>query len=223
MRLSTVLMLAAVASASPVTFELKNGQEECFYTLTSDTDCDVTYYFHVDDAGRGEEHVDYRIYGPSNQQSPIIERSSERSGEWAFLADDKGEYRFCFSGSQGDRYDKVVSLELKYDCKINNDARSRNKADRRKLRNLREVSDEGEEMQHSLDNAVDSIERQLHKLEGDMNYYITRNGRNHLTVQSTESRIAWFSFYGILIIIGMSAGQILLLQWLFAQSRKHKV
>ena len=224
MRLSTVLLLSAgVAAATPVTFELLPGAEECFYTLTSDTDCEVTYYFSVEDAPRGEDRVGYAVYGPRNAHSPIIERSAERSGEWAFTADDKGEYRFCFKGAAGDRGAKTVAVELKYDCQRNDDARSRNRADRRKLRNLREAKDDDDEMQRSLDDSVDRIERQLHVLERDMEYYITRNGRNHLTVRSTESRIGWFSLYGILVIVGMSAGQILLLQWLFTQSRKHKV
>ncbi|CAB4253186.1 similar to Saccharomyces cerevisiae YDL018C ERP3 Protein with similarity to Emp24p and Erv25p, member of the p24 family involved in ER to Golgi transport [Maudiozyma barnettii] len=228
MKLSSILLstlsalsLSQTVASTPLTFELKKGQDECFYTLTSDIDCDITYYFSVQDAPKNDYEIGYKIYGPANHQQPIIERSNERQGEWEFLGDDKGEYKFCFEG--GKHGDKIVDFEIKYDCKQNNDARSKNREERKKLRNLREVKTDAEDLQTTLDDSIDKIERQLHMLESNMNYYLTRNSRNHLTVKSTESRIGWFSMYGILLVVGMSAAQILVLQWFFKQSRKNSV
>lgn len=226
MKLSNILAVSALTLsqtvfASPLTFELKKGEDECFYTLTSDIDCDITYYFAVQDAPKNDYDINYKIYGPANHQQPIIERSNERQGEWAFLGDDKGEYKFCFEG--GKTGNKVVDFEIKYDCKQNNDVRSKNREERKKLRNLRDFDSKEDDLQTTLDDSIDTIERQLYSLENDMNYYNTRNSRNHLTVKSTESRIGWFSMYGILLVVGMSAAQILVLQFFFKQSRKSNV
>lgn len=217
---STALFGQTVVS-SPLTFELKKGQEECFYTLTTDTDCEITYYFSVQEAAENDYDISYKVFGPASYYQPIIERSNERQGEWAFLGDDRGEYKFCFDG--GNKADKVVDLEIKYNCARNDDVRSKNREERKKLRNLRDAKNEGDDLQTSLEDSVDTIERQLYVLERNMQYYKARNGRNHLTVKSTESRIAWFSIYGILLVVGMSVAQILVLQWFFKESRRHKV
>ncbi|CCK72530.1 Erp3p KNAG_0K01670 [Huiozyma naganishii CBS 8797] len=210
------------AWASPLTFELKGGQRECFYTLTPDVDCDVSYYFAVQQSANNDFKIGYEVFGPDSATEAIIRREGERQGEWGFVAEPKGEYSFCFYDPG--HSDKVVDLEITYKC-AKQDARDLRRAARKRQKPLGEAPghDAAEQLQGSLENSVDTIERQLYQLERSMQYYKTRNNRNHDTVQSTERRIAMFSLYGIVLILGMSAAQIAVLQWFFKESRKQKV
>ncbi|EJS44331.1 erp3p [Saccharomyces arboricola H-6] len=207
------------AKASPLTFELKKGQKECLYTLTPDVDCTISYYFAVQQGESNDFDVSYEIFAPDDKNKPIIERSGERQGEWSFVGQHKGEYSLCFYG--GKAHDKIVDLEIKYTCERQDDARHERRKARKVQRNLRDSKIDP--LQDSLENSIDMIERQLHVLEGNIQYYKTRNSRNHDTVCSTERRIVMFSIYGILLIVGMSFSQIAILEFIFKESRKHNV
>ncbi|CCH61616.1 hypothetical protein TBLA_0F00710 [Henningerozyma blattae CBS 6284] len=187
--------------------------------LTPDTSCTVSYYFGVQYSMNDDYKIDYEIYGPDDPYRPFISRNQEQQGEWEFLAEHKGEYAFCFYG--GRQHDKIVEIDIQYTCEVDQDARRQRRDQRKQQRNLDD--DETEELQRSLEDKVDSIERQLYILEKNLSYYKSRNSRNNSTVESTVSRIQWFSFYGILLICGMSFAQITLLQFLFKQSRSNAV
>ncbi|CCF58827.1 hypothetical protein KAFR_0F02300 [Kazachstania africana CBS 2517] len=218
---SVFLLVVNVVCASPVTFELKKGITDCFNILTPTTDCQVIYYFAVQFGENEDYKLSYDIYEPGStgQGNPIISRVDERQGEWTFVGKHKGEYKFCFNG--GSKSDKVVDLEIQYDCDAVNDVRADKRARRKANRNLKKTDED--ELSTSLENSIDSIERQLFELENNLRYYTTRNLRNHQTVSSTNRRIVLFSIYGILLVLGMSIGQILVLQWFFKESRKRKV
>lgn len=204
---------------SPITFELQKGQKECFYTLTTDLDCSISYYFAVQQGNSNDMDIDYEVFGPDDKYSPIVERRKERQGEWSFLAEHKGEYRFCFDG--GPDNNKVIDLQITNKCNRDEDARSQKRLARKEQRNLRKS--ESDPLKESLENSVDQIERRLHQLENTMEYYQVRSLRNHGTVRSTDRRIVTFSVYGIFIIALMSMGQVSLLRWVFQKARRHVV
>ena len=207
------------AEASPLTFELNKGRKECLYTLTPDTDCTISYYFAVQQGESNDFDVNYEIFAPDDKNKPIIERSGERQGEWSFIGQHKGEYAICFYG--GKAHDKIVDLDFKYNCEHQDDIRNERRKARKAQRNLRDSKTDP--LQDSVENSIDTIERQLHVLERNIQYYKSRNTRNHHTVCSTEHRIVMFSIYGILLIIGMSCAQIAILEFIFRESRKHNV
>lgn len=206
-------------SSSPITFELTKGQKECFYVLTPDVGCSISYYFAVQEGESNDFLINYEIYGPLDAYSPILERFKERLGEWSFYAEHRGEYAFCFYGGQ--EHNKIVDLDISYQCGHEEDARSQRRKDRKEQRRLRDSHNDP--LQISLENSVDKIERQLYLLEQNMQYYENRNRRNHYTVCSTNRRIAWFSVYGILLVIGLGCAQVFVLNWFFRSSRKHAV
>lgn len=221
---------AGIAMASPLTFILGKGEQECFYTLTPDTDCEISYYFAVQHGDNNDYKLNYDIYGPDSSGKAIISRSGERQGEWTFVGDSKGEYSFCFD-NPSQYNERVVDLEIKYKCDRQGplDVKRANRRQERNIVPLKGVdaSENGsgmsEQLHRSLDDKLDVIERQLYLLERNMDYYSTRNERNHYTVSSTERRITLFSIYGILLIVGMSLGQILVLKWIFKESRRQQV
>ncbi|CAL9734421.1 protein Erp3p [Monosporozyma servazzii] len=222
-------LCAGISMASPLTFILGKGEQECFYTLTPDIDCEISYYFAVQHADNNDYKLNYDIYGPDSSGKAIISRSGERQGEWTFIGDSKGEYSFCFD-NPSQYSERVVDLEIKYKCDRQGpiDVKRANRKQERNIPLKRGdgTSSEGgmsEQLHRSLDDKLDVIERQLYILERNMDYYSTRNERNHYTVSSTERRITMFSIYGILLIVGMSLGQILVLKWIFKESRRQQV
>lgn len=214
-----LLGISSLVIGSPVTFELSKGQRECFYTLTPDIGCTISYYFAVQEGDANDFQVNYEIFGPADKYTPLLKRSKERQGEWSFPAEHMGEYAFCFDGGQ--EHNKIVDLEINYKCAREENERSERRKARKEQRKLREAS--SNKLQESLENSVDNIERQLYLLERNMQYYKTRNNRNHYTVRSTNRRVVLFSIYGILLLVGMSCAQVFVLQCFFKASRKHVV
>lgn len=219
--LAIAVLFLSLVGASPLTFELLKGERQCFHTLTTRTDCSISYYYEVLSGTGNDLNVQYEIFEPGNLHEPIVNRNNEHKGHWSFPAKHRGEYTFCFYG--GKAHDKIVELEITSECgNVASDVRSQRRNFRK---NQRGIEDKGEskQLKTKLEDSIDKIERQLYSLENSLGYYKTRNDRNHATVRSTEKRITAFSFYGILLIIGMSLGQIAVLQWVFKESRKQKV
>lgn len=217
-------LIAVVVKGSPITFVLDENTQECFYLLTPDVDCEITYYFSTqEETSEGtttnEYSLNYEIFGPDSKNEPIISKRNERRGQWGFIGDHKGEYSFCFQNPS--LYDPIsVEVELAYKCERQSDL-DKKRAIRRQERKLEHPIEQiSDQLYTSLSDKLDSIERQLYMLEKNMEYYITRNDRNHYTVSSTVNRITMFSIYGILLIIGMSWCQIMVLKWIFNRSRK---
>ena len=70
---------------------------------------------------------------------------------------------------------------------------------------------------------VEKIDEQLDNLQRTLQYYKTRNNRNHATVKSTESRIYYFSIFEVLLMVGMAFLQITVVQLFFRGARKQLV
>ncbi|GAV46630.1 hypothetical protein ZYGR_0A02230 [Zygosaccharomyces rouxii] len=214
-----LLILLGIGLCSPVTFELPRGQTECFYTLTPEDHCTINYYFAVQGGQSNDNTVNYKIYDPSDKESPMIERSNIRLGEWSFPGELRGEYAFCFQG--GNEHNKIVDLDIRHSCKNEADIWSERRKARREARHLRDLHNDP--LQSSVENSVDKIEEQLYQLEINLMYYKARNKRNHHTVRSTDFRIMLFSIYGILLVIGMGLVEIIILKWFFRESRKYAI
>ena len=218
-------IITTVAKASPVTFILDRNKQECFYLLTPDIDCEITYYFSTQDdessksTATNDNILNYEIFGPDSSSVPMISKQNERKGHWRFIGDYKGEYSFCFQNPSS--YDPIpVELELTYKCEKQSDLDKKRAIRRQEHKIEHPIEQISEQLYTSLSDELDSLERQLYMLEENMEYYITRNARNHYTVTSTVNRITMFSIFGILLIIGMSWCQISVLKWIFNKSRK---
>lgn len=216
--LIVLMLLFKLTLSSPVTFELKAGEKEWFHILTSDIDCIITYYFAVQQGDDNDFNIEYQIFGPGNKYSPLIDIPKQSQGEWSFPAEHKGEYSFCFYG--GESHNKIVDLEISHVCKAESPSKIGRKSNKQELNSLSKNYDQLEDL---LDDSIDTIERQLHILDKNIQYYKIRNNRNQYTVSSTEQRIVWFSIYGILLIVGMSFIQIITLQVAFNKRRVNTV
>ncbi|CAK9681647.1 unnamed protein product [Candida parapsilosis] len=206
-----VLAFAQLISASAFTFILGAKEKSCFYVFTEKPSTQIRYYFAVQSGGSFD--VDYVISDPN--QNIIYQENKKRHGDFVFPAQTPGEYEFCFSNTMSTYSEKVVDFEIE----VEDESTSNNvKASLPNQPNAKPLA-HVENMRATVDN----IESQLDGLAKTLQFYKTRNSRNQATVQSTESRIFYFSVFEVLLMVGMAVLQITIVQLFFKGSRKQLV
>lgn len=205
--LFAVLQLIA---ASALTFNLPAKETSCFYIFTDKPNTQVNYYFAVQQGGSFD--VDYVIKGPLGDT--IASETKKRQGDMLFNAARPGEYEFCFSNEMSTFAEKVIDFEITYD----GDASAAFRAAMPEQPNSKPIAHV-----ESMKKTVASIDAQLDELKRALQYYKTRNNRNQATVQSTESRIYYFSILEVMLMVGMAFLQITVVQFFFKGSRKQLV
>lgn len=208
-QLIALLAVVQLIAASALTFNLPAKDSACFYIFTTKPNTQVSYYFAVQMGGSFD--VDYSIKDPN--QKTMVSETKQRQGSFVLTAESVGEYEFCFSNEMSTFAEKVVDFEIK----IEGDG-SEFRASMPEQPNVRPIAHvEG------MKKTADSIDQQLDELKRSLQYYKTRNNRNQATVQSTESRIYYFSILEVLLMVGMAFLQITIVQLFFKGSRKQLV
>ncbi|CAK7910076.1 protein Erp3p [[Candida] anglica] len=207
---ASLLCLFASVWGSALTFTLGAQETSCFYIFTTKPRTSISYYFAVQSGGAFD--VDYTIKNPRDEV--IVSEDKQRQGDFVFTADLVGEYEFCFANDMSTFAEKVVDFEIKFESEEGMDF----KADMPDQPNSKPIAHV-----ESMQSTVDSIDSQLDGLLRTLQYYKTRNNRNQATVKSTESRIYYFSIFEVLLMVGMAALQITIVQLFFKGSRKQLV
>lgn len=200
----SLLLVVSIAHATLLTFVLRPDEVSCFYVFTEKPKTSIGYYFAVQTGGSFD--VDYSVKAPDG--SIIAHEEKQRQGDWVFNADGVGEYEFCFSNEMSTFAEKVVDFEIS----LENDFKA--------------IVDLGKTQDLNLDGTVQSVEHISNQVNGalrSLQYYRTRNHRNHATVKSTESRIFYFSLYEVVLCVGMAVLQVFMVQLFFKGSRKQLV
>lgn len=208
--LVAVLAFVQLIAASALTFSLPAKEVACFYIFTEKPSTQVSYYFAVQLGGSFD--VDYTVKDPSGHV--LVSKTKERQGDFVITANHVGEYEFCFSNEMSTFADKVIDFEIKYD----GDASKQFRAAMPEQPNIKPNTHVT-----AMQQTVQQIDAQLEDLKRSLQYYKTRNNRNQATVRSTESRIYYFSILEVLLMVGMAALQITIVQFFFKGSRKQLV
>lgn len=209
-----VLGLTQLIAGSAFTFILGANEKSCFYVFTEKPKIPISFYFAVQSGGSFD--VDYVITDSNGNK--VMEDTKQRQGDFVFTADYTGEYEFCFSNTMSTFAEKIVDFEIKFENDNEQNGDSKFKAN---LPN--QPSGKSSTYVENMRKTVDKIEDQLDGLYKALQYYKTRNNRNQATVQSTESRIYYFSIFEVLLMVGMAFLQITIVQLFFRGSRKQLV
>lgn len=205
---ATLLLLLSCGVASPLTFILTNRKDECFYVFTEKPNTQIGYYFAVQSGGSFD--VDYVISNPNDVV--VISDQKQRQGDFSFNADIVGEYEFCFSNKMLSYAEKVIDFQLKVDGLEQKRAKLPVPANSKPIEHVEQMKE-----------TINKISTQLDGLLRTMQYYKTRSNRNQATVRSTESRIYYFSVFEVVLMVGMAALQIVVVQLFFKGLRKQLV
>ncbi|SMN21470.1 similar to Saccharomyces cerevisiae YAL007C ERP2 Protein that forms a heterotrimeric complex with Erp1p, Emp24p, and Erv25p [Maudiozyma saulgeensis] len=192
--LSIVTTAFAVSSKySSFTITLPSFTQECVYhDLISKSDALVVSY-QVLTGGNFE--VDFEITAPDGNK--IVKEKQKKYSDFLLRSFGLGQYKFCFSNSYGTAVKKVeMTLELEKD-----------------IQEERATNANSEDV--IANNAIEEIDRNLNKISKTMNYLRAREWRNMSTVESTGSRLKWFSILVMALMVGISVIQALAIQFLF--------
>lgn len=145
----------------------------------------------------GNFDVDYTVKDPNS--AVIASGRGERQGDYVFTATAVGEHSFCFSNDGSSREDKLIDIDIM----VENDKNSV------KANLPNEGKKEGKENIHEpLEDSLYRLSADLASLSRQQKYFRTRENRNFATVESTESRIFWFSVLEVILIVSMAALQV---------------
>lgn len=209
-RCVAILAFIQLIAASALTFNLPAKEKACFYVFTEKENTQVSFYFAVQQGGSFD--VDYIIKDP--KERIVVEETKQRQGDFSFTAQHPGQYEFCFLNEMSTFAEKVIDFEIKYE----GDASKEFRALMPEQPNTKPIAHV-----EAMKATAESIDRQLDELKRALQYYKTRNNRNQATVQSTESRIYYFSILEVLLMVGMAFLQITVVQLFFKGLRKQLV
>ncbi|CEQ38975.1 SPOSA6832_00432 [Sporobolomyces salmonicolor] len=208
--LSTILLalLSAVplARGSALTTTINANERTCFYALVDKVGEKIGFYFAVQSGGSFD--IDWVVTDPTD--TIIIEGERERQGDYIFTAHHTGEWSFCFSNDMSSFSEKLVDFDIMVESEPRPVAPAKPTA-------LTEQTSSLEESIYKLSGSLSSIQR-------TQKYFRTRENRNVSTVRSTEWRIFTFSLAESLLMCGMSAFQVYVVQRFFSgPSRRRQV
>ena len=185
---------AKATSYSPVVIALASFTKEClYYDLYNDDDALVVSY-QVLTGGNFE--IDFEITSPDG--SAIISEKQKKYSDFVLKSFGPGQYSFCFSNSYGTAL-KKVEITVEPD------------------KSMESLNQDNEEKPEDIvsNHAIEEIDRNLAKITKLMNYLRAREWRNKSTVESTSSRIVWFSVVIICLTFAISVCQTLYVQFFF--------
>lgn len=185
-------------SEIPVDITLPAFSSECvYYDLTSpDQQLDIRYQVLYG----GNFEIDFQVSSPSGQV--VIEEKQRKFGEFILQNVGLGSYKFCLSNTYGTDSKKVEFFFSEYD------------------------EFEGQHDEEDPDdilalNSVQEISRSLDKTRKLMDYLRAREWRNLYTVESTQSRLVWYSITIVIIMATISLGQSFIIQFFFKKGQRY--
>lgn len=238
-RIILPLSILNTINCSPLTLDLIPNTEQCIYAEVPIKECNIKYYFNIQDWAYDDEFVDYSIYyipsdetsnkehrilKPKNdpedeRQVKLMTKTKQRIGEWQFTADEKGEYKICFISQKH----KIIDLDITHDCTLSpyyditeNLEHVMDPLADDSVISLKEINDLA--VDDKLRLLIENLDSQVNNLRTNLDYYRVRNARNLRTVKSTLSRINWFSFGSMLVITLVCFIQVNLVKYLFTRA-----
>ncbi|KAI5480905.1 endosomal cargo receptor [Pseudohyphozyma bogoriensis] len=157
----------------------------------------VGFYFAVQSGGSFD--IDWTVTDPKD--TIVIEGERERQGDYIFTAYLVGEYSFCFNNDMSSFSEKLVDFDIMVESEPRPVAPAKPTA-------LTEQTSSLEESIYKLSGSLSSIQR-------TQKYFRTREHRKVSTVQSTHWRIFMFSISESILMCGMSAFQVWVVQRFF--------
>ena len=194
-------VIAFSSEYTPLAIILQPFSTQClYYDLVSDDDTLVVSY-QVLTGGNFE--VDFSITDPDGKK--IVDEKQKKYSDFLLKSFGLGQYSFCFSNNYGTSLKKVEFTLEPQNAEFENG------------------TEEQDPDEIIANNAIEEIDRNLNKMNKVMNYLRAREWRNMYTVQSTESRLKWFSIMVMGFMVGVSVIQAIVIQFLFKSRQRNYV
>lgn len=182
-----VALIACLGGASAYSFDIEAHREQCFRQVVKQG-TSIGCRFQV--VSGGFRDIDIRITGPDGLIVYSGDRESE--GKYSFISHTSGEFTFCFSNQMSTMTPKTVSFVIS-------------------------VGDEpgAESSKPATKDAVTPLENNilqlvdgLQAIHEEHEYLQIRERVHRNTLESTNSRVVWWTLFESFVLIGISAWQI---------------
>lgn len=202
MLISLLCMLSTAFAVIPLSIHLPGSARKCYFVRAHTDDAKIRVNFAV--MTGGDYAIDATLSRPDGSVAQSVQHSE--GDDWLLAARSVGDYELCFNNPQGD--DKTVQFEYQIDTNSIEAVPPRRAND---------------EYTNQMYVYVDEIDNYASEISRKLLYLKSRNMRNEETVKSTASRVRWFSFLGLLSIVGMAVFNVVIVQLFFKGSRRNVV
>ncbi|ODQ65720.1 hypothetical protein NADFUDRAFT_82701 [Nadsonia fulvescens var. elongata DSM 6958] len=193
-----VLALCIGVSATTLTTRLSGNEISCYYTQVDSLKTKLKFFFAVN-AG-GDYMIHSRVRSPGGK---IMVDNKFKQADYVFQPETTGEYEFCFDNSLSTWDDKLIDFEIS----VENDLRA-------------ELPGSSKDIEtKTIEKHLESLDNKVGLVTTSMRYLKTREFRSMNTVRSTENRIFYFSLIEMILMISISALQVIIVQLFFKGSR----
>lgn len=199
------LLLGAAHAFSYSVLLMPNEAKMCFFVKVKEPRVPLHVYYSINEAKLNAQDgklLDLHLTGPRGEIIRSVEKKG--SGDFTVEVSDPGEYSACFY-----HVDSPSRKILDVDFSLGRSAAAKQEAAKNPTAPLEEAN---EKLATNLEDLLQSFR-----------YLKNRERRNKETVEETHSRIVFLSVLEILIILGMSLLQVIVMRMLFAPSRRPRV
>ena len=192
------LLLACLAGAQGLTFNVDPAKEECLYEdITAGTK--VSGSFQVSTGGFLD--IDVKVTGPDERT--IYSVSKETEGRFTFIAAETGTFRACFGNFMSTVTPKTVSFVLAL-------GESQPSSTVAKAEHI-----------SPLERSIMDLSSALSQVQAEQEYMRMRERAHRNTSESTNARVLWWSVAEAAALVAVSVFQVFYLRRFF--ETKHRV
>ncbi|TDH67948.1 hypothetical protein CCR75_004185 [Bremia lactucae] len=200
--LKLLVLALSVSILKAVQFDIRRQSDKCLSDEVAEGSLVVVHY-NVIGGMRGQSGVALTITDPLRKylkEDTNIDTSSDDIHKFSFTADIGGIYAVCFLNSNT----RPVRVMLDYKHGVE----AKDYTEVAKREHLMPVEKELRKMEDTVD--------EIHR---EMLYMREREAMMRNTNESTNSRVLWFSFFSIVILLSMGLWQVLYLKKFFKSKK----
>ncbi|KAL0491542.1 transmembrane emp24 domain-containing protein [Acrasis kona] len=191
-------LLVVVHSALCITIKVDPRDEQCFYERVEKQDVKVQVQFQV--ASGGFLDIDLNIYAPSQNLVHTAARQTE--GKYTFVANEQGDYKFCFSNQLSTLTPKTIAFEVHAGDFMDP--------------HLIKI-DNNDPIQKSLMRLTDGMTEVL----SEQKFYKIREHSHRDLVEETNTKVVIWSIIEIIVLVLISVWQVFYLRNFFSVKKSN--
>ena len=192
-----LLLLLAVCPCSALDVYVKPNDEECYF---EELQRGEKMYVSFSVQSGGYLDIDLRVYGPDLRF--VYEEERQKEGNFQFKAIASGSHKLCFGNTMSMVSGKTVSFNTYTG------------------HSLLPLDAAKQSALSPLEQEVMQVSERVYAVHDVAVYLKYREVRHAQTLESTKSRVLWFSILELVSLIAVSAFNLLFLRQLFERSGK---
>ena len=178
--------------------------KHCFYLRVKEPNTPIHIYYSINEAkltSQDGKLLDFHLTGVRGEIIQSV--PSKATSELTVDAREPGEYAACFYHKDATR--KIINVDFT------------------EGRSPQEKAAAAKSPTRDLEESNEKLSKNLEDLLQSFRYLKNRERRNMETVEETHGRILFMSILEILLILGMSLLQVVVMRTLFSPSRRPRV